>query len=138
MKIKKYNFKQKLLIITKLPHFPFKTIPLKQSLQAPFVLQVLECLEFSSALWVPFQGPSRIKGLKNCQQWITSENFSNFSENMVCITLIVDCSLRNKMCKFYHVLLTRYNHPMFKGVSKTIKYDEFQSSFLGKVVVLQL
>ena len=44
------------------------------------------------------------------------EFLKNFSEYVFYITVIVFCFLGNKMCKFYHVLLARYNHS--KGFQK--------------------
>ena len=69
---------------------------------------------------------------------------------MFYITIIIFSFPVNKLGKFYHVLLAKCNHS--RGSSKTllkffvklslkfqkIKYDGVCSSFLSKIVVLQL
>ena len=45
------------------------------------------------------------------------EFFKRFSEYIFCITLIADCFLKNKICKFYHIQQARYSHS--KGFQKS-------------------
>ena len=64
--------------------------------QRPSTLRVPKCLMCSSAWvpWVPRWCPLSVVRVLKCTH----------------IKLIVFCLLRNKMRKFYHVLLARYNH----------------------------
>ena len=101
-------------------HLPW--VPLSPSLQMPF-----EC----PSAQVPLEGPrsdlkapvelflsaqflfecspgkESLQHYKKCNRVL--KNFKNFSEYILCVTLIVFSFLGIKMCKFYHVLLTRCN-----------------------------
>ena len=63
-----------------------------------------------SAPWVPFYCFSCKKALQHYWKW--SKDFKKLFRINVLHKLIVFCFLRNKMCKFYHVLLARYNDSM--------------------------
>ena len=63
-----------------------------------------------SAPWVPFYCFSCKKALQHYWKW--SKDFKKLFRINVLHKLIVFCILRNKMCKFYHVLLARCNHSM--------------------------
>ena len=52
-------------------------------------------------------GKESLQHYKKCNRVL--KNFKNFSEYILCVTLIVFSFLGIKMCKFYHVLLTRCN-----------------------------
>ena len=73
--------------------------------------------ECASALSVLYEYPlSALRVNKVCNitgsglLCVFIEFLKNHSEYIFCITLIVDCFLKNKMSKFYHVLQVRYNH----------------------------
>ena len=63
-----------------------------------------------SAPWVPVYCFSSKKALQHYWKW--SKDFKKLFRINVLHKLIVFCFLRNKMCKFYHVLLARYNDSM--------------------------
>ena len=103
------------------PKAPFEC-PIASSAQVPessvcpwSTLGVL--FQCSGALWVPLESPLSALQVKkvcniiwNCFLNSFIEFFETFSEYIFYIILIVFCFLGNKMCKFYHVLLTRYRY----------------------------
>ena len=80
-------------------------LPLKCPLGChPSVQESFECTS------MPFYCFSCKKALQHYWKW--SKDFKKLFRINVLHKLIVFCFLRNKMCKFYHVLLARCNHSM--------------------------
>ena len=106
-------------------------VPKCTSAQVPGCLKCLKCpnakvpLEGPWSAQVPFECPARKKPFKISGNAILhgfAKFFKDFSKYSFCITLIADCFLRKKICKFYHVLQARYTHS--KGFQKVSKVSE--------------